>query len=127
MSRPVKRRCPQCGKVKLFRSDCKTCGCPRPNANPLAGRFWAASDETGASFAAGQILSRISSTLYLVRFYDFSAEGPMKWSDKIASVSSMRDWEISDEDSAAIWVALRAMEAEEQRERQGWSATSGHN
>ena len=33
MSKPVKRKCPACGKVKSFRADNKTCGCAGNNPN----------------------------------------------------------------------------------------------
>jgi len=119
MSKPVKRRCPQCGKVKLFRADCKTCGCPKPGAapkvDPLAGRyFWLAHDENGDCFA-GRIVSRISSSLYLVRYYDLYPNGRECRHEKIVSVSVMHDWEVSDEDYHDIWLSLRDMEVEEQR------------
>src|SRR5208337_579413 len=66
MSKPVKRRCPQCGKVKSFRADCKTCGCPRPGAapkvDPLEGKYFV--DPNGQ--ADGKIIARVSGSQYLV-------------------------------------------------------------
>jgi hypothetical protein len=118
MSKPVKRKCPRCGKVKLFRADCKTCGCPRPKADPLANQYWLTKDASGQTQAGGQILSRISPTLYLVRYYDLDADGPLTWEDRITSVSSMRGWAISDEDYSTIDRILRKMEADEQRKSQ---------
>ncbi len=119
MSKPIKRKCPQCGKVKLFRADCKTCGCPKPGvaakADPLAGKyFWLPQDANGACFA-GRIISRISSSLYLVRYYDLYPDGREGSREKIVSVSAMHDWEVSDEDYRALWLTLQHMEAEEQR------------
>jgi hypothetical protein len=120
MSKPVKRRCPQCGKVKLFRADCKSCGCPKPGVarkvDPLAGRyFWCHQDGEGVGLA-GRIISRISSNLYLVRYYDLYPNGQDGWHDKIVSVSAMHDWEVSDADYRAVWLTLQDMEAEEQRQ-----------
>jgi hypothetical protein len=117
MSKPIKRKCPQCGKVKLFRADCKTCGCPKPGVapkvDPLVGKFCSARDENGICLA-GRIISRISSGLYLVRYLDLCANGREVWHEKILSVSSMHDWEVSDEDYPAIWLTLRDMEGEAQ-------------
>lgn len=123
MSKPVKRRCLQCGKVKLFRADQKTCGCPKPGAapkiDPLAGRyFWPPQDANGVCFA-GRIISRISSSLYLVRYYELHPNGREGWHEKIVSVSVMRDWEVSDSDYHDIWLALRSMEAEERQTTEG--------
>src|SRR5215472_6376403 len=39
MSKPVKRKCPQCGQVKPFRADQKTCGCPHPGVPPKVDRL----------------------------------------------------------------------------------------
>ena len=120
MSKPVKRRCPQCGRVKLFRADCKTCGCPRPGAvpkvDPLVGLyFWFPQDADGVCFA-GRIISRISANLYLVRYYDLYPNGREGWHEKIVSVSVMHDWEVSENDYHDIWLVLRSMEAEENRQ-----------
>jgi len=119
MSKPVKRRCPQCGKVKSFRADCKTCGCPRPNKaaapDPLVGKFfWLAEDANGAFFA-GRIISRVNSNRYLVRYYDLYVNGREGWHEKLVSVSDMHDWEVSDKDYHDIWLVLRSMKAEEPR------------
>jgi hypothetical protein len=115
MSKPVKRRCPQCGKVKLFRADCKTCGCSRPKTDPLAGRyFWLGQDESGAC-CAGCILARVSSSLYLVQYYELSPNGRESRCKGIVSTSAMRDWQISDKDYHDVWLVLRGMEAEEVR------------
>jgi hypothetical protein len=115
VSKPVKRRCPQCGEVKQFRADCKTCGCPKPKTDPLAGRyFWLAQDANGAC-SAGRIISCISSSLYLVRCYDLYPNGKEGWHEKIVSVSAMRDWEFSDNDYHDLWLVLRSMEAEGRR------------
>jgi len=35
MAKEIKRKCPQCGQVKLFRSDQKTCGCKPPSLEPV--------------------------------------------------------------------------------------------
>ena len=35
MAKEIKRKCPQCGQVKLFRSDQKTCGCKSPSLEPV--------------------------------------------------------------------------------------------
>jgi hypothetical protein len=128
LSKPVKRRCPQCEKVKQFRSDQKTCGCPRPSKavapDPLVGRyFWLGRDANGACFA-GRIVSRISSSLYLVRFYDLYPNGRESWHEKIVSASEMHGWEVSDSDYHDIWVTLRRMEAEEQRRAAPCTANS---
>jgi hypothetical protein len=119
MSKPVKRRCLQCGKVKLFRAYQKTCGCLKPGVapkvDPLLGKyFWLAQDAKGA-FLAGRIISRISSSLYLVRYYDLHPSGREGWHEKLVSVSVMRDWEVSDSDYHDIWLTLRSLEAEEQQ------------
>jgi hypothetical protein len=117
MSKPIKRKCPQCGKVKLFRADCKTCGCVKPSVapkvDPLVGKFWFARDENEVCLA-GRIISRIGSSLYLVRYYDLYASGREGWHEKILSVSTMHDWEVSDEDYRALWLTVQDMEGEEQ-------------
>jgi hypothetical protein len=115
MSKPVKGKCPQCGKVKLYRADCKTCGYSRPQSDPLVGRFWRSTDENGVFLAGGQIRSRLSSTMYLVGFEDLDADGRICWNEKIVPLSSMGGWEISDEDMAAVELTLRIMEEEQQR------------
>jgi len=115
MSKPVKRRCPQCGEVKLFRADCKTCGCARHKADPLAGRyFWLPQDANGNG-AAGRILARVSPSLYLVQYYELSPNGRESRCEKILPTSAMRDWEISDKDFHDIWLALCSTETEERR------------
>lgn len=118
MSKPVKRRCPQCGEVKLFRADCKTCGCPKPGVapkvDPLVGHYFRTTQDEDGEYAIGYIVSRISSTIYLVSFNDLF-EGKELWREKIVPLSEMRDWEVSDKGSFNIWFVLRGMEAEEQR------------
>jgi hypothetical protein len=64
---------------------------------------------------AGRIISHISSSLYLVRFYDLYPNGREGWYEKIVSVSVMRDWEVSDSDYHDIWLVLRSMELEKQQ------------
>ena len=116
MSKPVKRRCPQCGEVKLFRADQKTCGCPRrgpvPKADPLAGRFFRSARDEDGHYGMGHIISRISPSMYLVSYNDLF-EGEEVWREKIVPLSAMSDWEVSDKNDFNVWLVLRTMEAEE--------------
>ena len=116
MSKPVKRKCPQCGKVKLFRADCKTCGCPRPGVppkvDPLVGRYFSSTPDANGKFFIGRIVSRISPTIYLLSFNELF-EGEEFWREKIVPLSAMYDWEVSDEDDFRGWLVLRHMWAEE--------------
>jgi ribosomal protein L32 len=91
VSNPIKRKCPQCGKVRLFRSDCKTCGCPRPSKavapDPLVGRYfvnWAA-----AYPSVGQVLTRIQNC-FLVRY-----DSPRQ-EEVLVPIHSMAGWSFSD-------------------------------
>jgi hypothetical protein len=117
MSKPVKRRCPQCGRLRLFRADCKTCGCPRPSKatapDPLAGRYFRSAQDERGECAIGRIVSHLSSSLYLVAYNDLYPEGEERWRERIVPVSTMRDWELSDKRTFDIWLVLRGMEAEE--------------
>jgi len=116
MSKPVKRKCPQCGQVKPFRADQKTCGCPHPGVppkvDPLVGRYFSATPDANGGFVMGRIVSRISPTIYLVSFNE-SFEGKEFWREKIVPLSAMCDWEVSDEDDFRGWLVLRRMWAEE--------------
>ena len=116
MSKPVKRKCPQCGEVKLFRADQKTCGCPRPGVppkgDPLVSRYFRSAQDEDGEYVMGRIGSRISPTMYLVSFNDLF-EGKELWREKIVPLSAMCDWEVSDERVFRIWLVVRGMEAEE--------------
>jgi hypothetical protein len=68
-------------------------------------------------------MSRISSSLYLVRYYDLHPNGREGWHEKIVSVSVMHDWEVSDKDYHDVWLTLRIMDAEEQRRAAADNAT----
>jgi len=120
MSKPVKRRCPQCGKAKLFRADQKTCGCPRPSAaplvDPLVGRYFRSAQDEDGEYAIGRIVSRISSSKYLVAYIDLCLDGRECWHEKIVPLSDMCDWEVSNKDDFAVWLVVRSMEAEAQRQ-----------
>ena len=96
MSKPVKRKCPQCGKVKLFRADCKTCGCPRPvrtvESAPsvpdlLTGKYFIGA---GDKPMMGQIESRIG-PMYLVHRQDDPFDELC-----LVSVASMAGWRFGD-------------------------------
>lgn len=75
MSKPTRRKCPQCGEVKTFRADCKTCGCPRPVRtvdsaptvpDPLVGKWFLGA---GDKPMIGKIESRVG-PMYLVHRQD---------------------------------------------------------
>src|ERR1700683_5382804 len=103
MSKPTRRKCPRCGKVKSFRADCKTCGCPRPARtvvsatpviDPLVGRCFIGPDNgTGSgNVVAGRIEARIGA-LYLVRRCDDPFEGEQR----VVPLATMAGWRFGDE------------------------------
>ena len=103
MSKPVKRKCPQCGKVKLFRADCKTCGCPRPVRgvvsapnvpDPLVGKCFIGPDNgTGnGNIVAVRIIARIGPT-YLVRRCD----DPFDGEERVVPLGTMAGWRFGDD------------------------------
>jgi len=117
MSKPIKRRCPQCGKMKSFRADQKTCGCPRPGAtpkvDPLAGRYFRSTQDENGEYLLGRFISRVGLSTYLVSINELF-EGKKSWSDKIVPLSAMSDWEVMDEETFDICLILRGMETQEQ-------------
>lgn len=117
LSKPTKRKCPQCGEVKLFRADQKTCGCPRPGSAPkadlLAGRYFRSAPDEDGEYTMGRIVSRISPSMYLVAFNDLLSDGEEYWQEKIVPLADMRDWDVSDKGIFDIWFVLRGMEADE--------------
>jgi hypothetical protein len=103
MSKPVKRKCPQCGVVKSFRADCKTCGCPRPvrtvdsapsAPDPLVGKCFIGPDnKTGnGNVVAGHIQARIG-PMYLVRRRD----DPFDGEERLVPLASMAGWSFGDD------------------------------
>ena len=105
MSNPAKRRCPQCGKVKSFRADCKTCGCPRPGVaakvDPLVGRYFIGREDQ----EHGKVVARVSNSQYLVRLgADYGDV------EQLMPTASMKFWLFGDSSWYAIQMALREME-----------------
>jgi len=108
MSKAVKRRCPQCGEVKSFRADQKTCGCPRPGAasrvDPLVGRYFIGREDQ----SQGKVVARVSSSQYLVRL-----EADYCDVEQLMPTASMSLWLFGDSSWYAIQMALREMEDSE--------------
>jgi hypothetical protein len=109
MSKAVKRRCPQCGKVKLFRADQKTCGCPRPvganaHKDALVGKYFVGRKGQ----ADGKIIARVSGSQYLVRLG--GDEGDV---EQLAPIAFMGLWLFGDRTWYATQMALREMEDSE--------------
>ncbi|MGA8407558.1 MAG: hypothetical protein WB680_10310 [Candidatus Acidiferrales bacterium] len=110
MSKPIKRRCPRCGEVKLFRADQKTCGCPKPDAapkvDPLVGRYFIGREHQGQP--RGKVVARISSSKYLVHL-----EADYGDMEQLMTAASMKFWLFGDSSWYAIQMALREMEDSE--------------
>ncbi len=108
MSKAVKRRCPRCGKVKLFRADQKTCGCPRPGADqkadPLVGRYFIGRED----HFHGKVVARVSSSQYLVRLG--GDDGDV---EQLVPTASMNLWLFGDSSWHAVETTLRTMEMED--------------
>ena len=110
MSKPIKRRCPRCGEVKLFRADQKTCGCPKPDAapkvDPLVGRYFIGREDQAQTH--GKVVARIGSRQYLVRLgADYGDV------EQFTPITSMKFWLFGDSSRCAIQMALREMEDSE--------------
>lgn len=110
MSKPIKRKCPQCGKVKSFRADQKTCGCPKPGAapmtDPLEGKYFV--DPKGQ--ADGKVIARVSSSQYLVRLG--GDDGDV---EQLLPTASMNLWLFGDSSWHAVGTTLREMEMEDSK------------
>lgn len=108
MSKPVNRRCPQCGEVKPFRADQKTCGCPRPGAtarvDPLVGRYFIGREEQ----EHGKVAARVSGSQYLVRL-----RGDVGDVERLMPIASMESWLFGDRAWYEVQVVLREMEDSE--------------
>jgi hypothetical protein len=109
MSKPVKRRCPQCGKVNLFRADQKTCGCPKSigasnHTDALVGKYFVGRKGQ----AHGKIIARVSGSQYLVRLG--GDDGDV---EQLAPIAFMDLWLFGDKTWYATQLALREQEDSE--------------
>jgi len=95
--------------VKLFRADCKTCGCPRPigtnaHKDALVGEYFVGPKGQ----ADGKIIARVSGSQYLVRLGDDDGDV-----EQLTPVALMDFWLFGDKTWWATQMVLREMENSE--------------